>query len=116
MLEFLPKDLRDGFDLARARKGRRSRLRVRLGDQDFPVVRLTRDLIVLDAAQVPRLRGYIEVFDGARPLLRGLIVAQGVEDGLLICSFKSVSRAHEAPPLDYERDETAPAGLLPRPI
>lgn len=114
MLEYLTKELREGLDLARARRGRRSRLRVEVGEAVFPVLRLTADTIVMDAARAPRLRGYVDVFDGARHVLHGLIVARAIEDGLLVCTFKSVSPAHDAPPLDYERAADAPAGLLPR--
>lgn len=114
MLEFLPKEVREGLVLAQARKARRSRLRVQLGEAVFPVVRLTPDMIVLDAGLTPRLRGMIDVFDGARHVLQGLVIASRQEDGLLVCDFKRSNMVSDTPPLDYARDENAPAGLLPR--
>ncbi|HBU16553.1 MAG TPA: hypothetical protein DEF16_18565 [Gemmobacter sp.] len=114
MLEFLPKDVREGLVLAQTRKARRSRLRVQLGQAVFPVVQLTADTIVLEAGLSPRLRGVIDVFDGARLFLQGLVVATRQEDGLLVCSFKRSNPVSDTPPLDYVRDENAPAGLLPR--
>ncbi|MDZ7910011.1 MAG: hypothetical protein U5N10_18525 [Gemmobacter sp.] len=114
MLEFLPKDVREGLVLAQTRKAQRSRLRVQLGQAVFPVVQLTADTIVLEAGLSPRLRGVIDVFDGARHILQGLVVATRQEDGLLVCSFKRSNTVSDTPPLDYVRDENAPAGLLPR--
>lgn len=114
MLELLPKELREGLVLARTRKARRNRLRVQLGEAVFPVVQMTADTIVLDAGLSPRLRGVIDVFEGARHVLQGLVVASRQEDGLLVCSFKRRNTVRDTPALDYERDENAPAGLLPR--
>jgi hypothetical protein len=90
MLEFLPQELREGFALAQSRRARRSRLRVQLGEAVFPVLSLSEEAMVLDAAKVPRLRGMVAVYDGARS-----------------------NRVSETPPLDYPRDENAPSGYLP---
>ncbi len=114
MLEYLPQELRDGLALARTRRARRSRLRVQLGEAVFPVLSLSERVIVLDAGQAPKLRGMVDVYDGARHILQGLIVAAEVENGLLVCTFKRSNVVSETPPLDYERDPGAPAGYLPR--
>lgn len=113
MLEFLPQELREGFALAQSRRARRSRLRVQLGEAVFPVLSLSEEAMVLDAAKVPRLRGMVDVYDGARHILQGLIVAAQIENGRLVCTFKRSNRVSETPPLDYPRDENAPPGYLP---
>lgn len=114
MLEHLPEEVWAGLSLARQRQDRRSRLRVQLGDAVFPVLGLTDETLTFDIDRAPRLRGLVDVFDGARHILQGLIVASRVEGGLLICTFKRSNVVSETPALDYARDENAPVGLLPK--
>lgn len=113
MLEFLPKEIRDGLDAARARAQKRnSRLRVQLGNDIFPILKLWEDGFVLDAARAPHLRGLVDVFDGTRHLCQCLIVASSVENGQLICEFKRSTNVTNGPALDYWRNENAPVALL----
>lgn len=114
MLEHLPEEICEGMKLAQARKARRSRLRVQIGEAVFPVVALTDSLLTFDAEKAPRLRGLVDVYDGARHILQALIVANRVEGGLMLCSFKRVTVVSDGPALDYERDPEAPVALLPR--
>jgi len=114
MLEYLPKDVREGLELARKRdRKRQSRLRVQVGEAVFPVIRLTEETLVLDAGLTPHLRGLVDVFDGARHIAQCLIVASTVENGALVCGFKRSTSVTETPALDYWRDEHAPVALLP---
>ncbi|RMH49696.1 MAG: hypothetical protein D6688_00005, partial [Alphaproteobacteria bacterium] len=65
-------------DLAAARKEqrkRRSRLRVKAGDQYVPVVRIGRESLSVDREDAPRLRGLVDIFEGQRHLYQALIVA-----------------------------------------
>jgi len=113
MLEFLPKEIRDGLETARLReRARKSRLRVQLGEAVFPVLRLWDTGFALDAERAPRLRGLVDVYDGARHLCQCLIVASTVENGELICEFKRSTPAEDGPALDFWRDENAPVGFL----
>ncbi|MFN0116188.1 MAG: hypothetical protein ACKVPY_16075 [Paracoccaceae bacterium] len=115
MSEFLPKEVRAGLEEARRRDLRkRSRLRVMAGDDIWPILRWWDDGFSLDAEQVAHLRGLVDVFDGSRHLSQCLIVASGVEGGELICTMKRATAASDRPPLDFERDESAPVALLPR--
>ena len=115
MLEFFSKELREGFDLARKRQNaRKSRLRVHFGSEIYPILRLWEDGLALDAAQLPHLRGLVDVYDGARHLSQCLIVASIVEDGQLICNFKRSTLVADGPPLDFWRDENAPVAFLPK--
>jgi hypothetical protein len=115
MLEFLPKDVQDGLNAAQLREARRrSRLRVQVGEAVFPVLRLWEDGMALDPALTPHLRGLVDVYDGARHILQCLIVASTSEGGELICDFKRSTVVSDNAPLDFCRDENAPAGLLPR--
>ena len=115
MLEFLPKEIRDGLDAARNReRARKSRLRVQVGEAVFPILRFWHDGFALDATFAPRLRGLVDVYDGARHIFQCLIVASTPEHGELVCEFKRSTAVLDKAPLDYWRDESAPVGYLPR--
>ena len=116
MLEFLPKEVREGLEAARKRDmKRKSRLRVQVGEAVFPVLRFWHDGFALDADLSPgRLRGLVDVYDGSRHVFQCLIVASSLENGELVCDFKRATAVTDNAPLDYWRDEAAPVGLLPR--
>lgn len=115
MLEFLPKEVRDGLDLARKRdRKRQSRLRVQVGEAVFPVLRLWDEGMELDAGLTPHLRGLVDVYDGSRHIAQCLIVASSVENGRLVCGFKRSTSVTQGPALDYWRDENGPVALLPK--
>jgi len=114
-MQFLPKDVQDGLDAAR--KGalaRKSRLRVDVGGQLHPILKLWKDGFALDGAITTHLRGLVDVFDGARHEFQCLIVASRQEGDMLICDFKRATRVADGAALDYIRDENAPMGYLPR--
>jgi hypothetical protein len=114
-MDYLPKDLQDGFDQARMRAlHRKSRLRVHLGNQVFPILKYWKDGFALDSALTTQLRGLVDVFDGARHEFQCLIVASRTEDNMLICDFKRATRVADRAALDYVRGENAPAAYLPR--
>lgn len=113
MLEFLPKEVRDGLEAARKRDfARKSRLRLQVGEAVFPITRFWHDGFALDAALAPQLRGLVDVYDGARHILQCLIVASSPENGELVCEFKRMTAVSDTAPLDYDRDENAPVALL----
>ncbi|WP_413877228.1 hypothetical protein [Albidovulum sp.] len=115
MTDFLPKDVQEGLDAARKRDlKRRSRLRVLAGEEVYPILRFWGTGFSLDADQVQHIRGLVDIYDGTRHLYQSLIIASAVEAGELICTMKRSTAAHDAPPLDYVRDEDAPVGYLPR--
>jgi len=115
MLEFLPKDLRDGLDAARkSRERRKSRLRVQVGQAVFPILRFWEGGFALDGALTPRLRGLVDVYDGARHVFQCLIVASVTEGDEVICDFKRSTPVSDTAPLDFWRDENAPVGYLPK--
>ena len=115
MLEFLPKEVRDGLDAARNRDfSRKSRLRVHVGGKVFPILRFWHDGFSLDASHTADLRGLVDVYDGARHVFQCLIMASGTENGILVCDFKRSTPVTDRAPLDYWRDENAPVAFLPR--
>jgi hypothetical protein len=113
MLEHLPEDIRVGFEAAQKRAfKKRNRLRVRVGDAVFPILRLWDDGFALEAKNAPHLRGLVDIYDGARHISQCLIVASTSEDGELICDFKRATAVLDRPPLDFWNDENAPVGYL----
>lgn len=115
MLEFLPKEIREGLEAARKRDLRRkSRLRVQVGGAVFPILRFWDEGFALEASMTPRIRGLVDVFDGANHIFQCLIVASVTEGGELVCEFKRSTAVLDRPALDYWRDENAPVGYLPR--
>ncbi len=101
------------LDEGRRRERRRSsRFRVAAADRLFPVVELTGEGFVIEAAEPPHLRGYIDILEGEERVARRLVVCVAAADGLVRYEFKreSANRAVRA-------DHAAPsrAGLLEPP-
>ena len=113
MSEYLPKEVRQGLELARKEKlKKKSRLKVRIGDSAFTILRYWDGGFALDAEDAPHLRGRVDVYDGARHLSECLIVASAEEEGQMVYEFKRETLAADRVPRDYARDEAAPAALL----
>jgi hypothetical protein len=113
MLEYLPKEVREGLEAARKRANKRkSRLRVQVGDAVFPVLRFWDEGFALDASMTSHLRGLVDVYDGARHIFQCLIIASSVENGELVCEFKRSTMVSDHAALDFWRDENAPVAFL----
>lgn len=115
MSEYLPKEVREGLEAARKHyRAKKSRLRVRVGDQMFTILRYWDEGFALDAEDAPQLRGLVNVYDGARHLSQCLIVASEEDAGEMVYEFKRETFAADQAPLDYERSEFAPVALIGR--
>lgn len=113
MSEFLPKEVRDGLEIARKQALRgKSRLRLHVGDDVFPILRFWDTGFSLDLDDAPRLRGLVDVYDGARHLYQCLIVASEEDGSNMIYEFKRNTAAVDKAPLDFYLDENAPVALL----
>ncbi len=113
MSEFLPKDVRRDLALAqKAEAKRKSRYRVKIGDETFTILRHWHDGFSLDARDAPHLRGNVDVYDGGRHLQHCLIVASSEDDGEMIYEFKRATSVSDRPALDYARDDDAPVALI----
>ncbi|NNE79826.1 MAG: hypothetical protein HKN18_06085 [Silicimonas sp.] len=112
MSEFLPKEVREGLEQARKHKLRKkSRMKVRVGDQSFTILRYWDDGFALDADDAPQLRGLVDLYDGGRHLSQCLIIASEEDGGEMVFEFKRATVAADQAPLDYERT-TKTIGLL----
>ena len=113
MSEFLPKEVREGLELARKRDlKRKSRLRIHTNDDIFPVLKFWDTGFALDIDNAPHLRGLVDLYDGSRHLYQCLIVASDEEMGEMHYEFKRNTAAVDKAPLDFYRDENAPVALL----
>ncbi|WP_425053217.1 hypothetical protein [Psychromarinibacter sp. S121] len=116
MTEYLPKEVLEGLQAARkADLNKKSRLRVQVGDEVYRVLRFWDGGFALDAENAPHLRGLVDLYNGGVHLYQCLIVASGEEDGEMVYEFKRNTAAVDRAPLDFVRDENAPAGLLASP-
>ena len=115
MSEFLPEEVRRGLETARKTAARRkSRLRVMVGEREFTILRYWERGFALDAEDAPHLRGLVDIYDGARQMSQCLIVASEEASGEMVYEFKRATRAVDAAPRDYARDEDAPVALIGR--
>lgn len=115
MSTYLPREVREGLELARKRDQRKkSRLRVRVGDEVFRVLKLGDTGFSLDLRNAPHLRGLVDLYDGSRHLYQCLIVASEAEGDEMRYEFKRSTEARDRPPLDFAREDDAPVALIER--
>lgn len=115
MTTFVSKEVQAGIELARRDAMRRkSRLRLHVGDEIYPVLRFWDSGFAMEAEVAPHLRGLVDLYDGAVHLYQCLIVASSEEEGEMIYEFKRHTAAADTAPLDFDRDENAPIALLGR--
>ena len=113
MTHFLPKEVQAGLDAARKRDlKRKTRMRIRVGDDVYPLLRFEENGFTLDSTNAPHIRGLVDLYDGSRHLYQCLIVASSEEDGEMFYEFKRATVAEDQAPLDFYRDENAPVALV----
>jgi hypothetical protein len=115
MSSFLPKEVREGLRLARQRDAlKKNRLKVCIGSESFPIRSFGQRDFTLAVEDTPHLRGLVDIFDGGRHLYQALIVTAAQDGPEMRYEFKRMTPARDTAPLDFDLDETAPRGLLPR--
>jgi hypothetical protein len=114
MSDFLPDSVRTELAAAQknARRKRATRV-VHIGDEAYPILEMTEDGFSVDADTAPKLRGFIDIYDGPRHLYQALIVASEQVGDLMRYEFKRNTAASASAPVDFERGEDRPSGLLP---
>ena len=114
MIEFLPKEIEDGLAAARVKAAtKKTRLRVHSGEEMIPLVRLTGSHFAIERELAPRLRGLVDIYDGARHLYQALVVATSFDGEAVVFEFKRNTATAKGPALDFVLEEDAPVGLLP---
>ena len=113
MSEFLPKEVREGLEQARRKdRKKKSRLRIMVGGESFTILRSWDSGFALDSEDAPNLRGLVDMYEGANHISQCLIVASEEDGHETVYEYKRATAALSKAPLDYSRDEDAPAGLL----
>ncbi|MBF9045722.1 hypothetical protein LSUCC0031_01205 [Rhodobacterales bacterium LSUCC0031] len=113
MSSFLPQSVRD--ELAAAQKSARRRRATRvvhIGDEAFPILDMTENGFSVDASDAPRLRGLIDIYDGARHIYQALIVASEQQGDVMRYEFKRNTAATTTAPVDFETYGNQPVALL----
>jgi len=112
---FLSKEVAKGLAEARKRARRKKgRLRLHTGDQVYPILSFSDDALMLDAENAPHVRGLVDIYDGSKHLYQALIVASMKEGDMVRFEFKRHTRVFARAPVDFDRDENAPRGYLPK--
>jgi hypothetical protein len=115
MSEYLPEAVRKGLEDARVAMLRRSgKLCIHDGDAVYRVLRLWDGGFALDAKGAPRLRGFVDLYDGPRHLYQCLIITSREDEGEQIYDFKWSTAVSDRPALDFVRADDAPAALIPK--
>ncbi len=113
MIEYLPKDVAEGLREAHVRRlARKSRIRVHVGEDVYPVLKLWRDGFSLKMENAPNLRGLVDLYDGIRHISQCLIVASSEEGDMMNYEFKRNTATADKPAVDFVMDDTRPIALL----
>ena len=92
----VPKEIRQGLEAARlAGLKKASRLRVLVGDEFFPILRMWRTGFAVEAAETPKLRGLVDVYEAGRHLYQCLIFAAEMDGGEMRYEFKRNTTAND---------------------
>lgn len=106
------KEIQEGLDAARvASMKKASRLRVLLGDEAHPVLRMWRSGFTVPS-DAPDLRGFVDLYDGSIHLFQCLIITSEDAGGERSYEFKRATAVVETPARDFELDEDAPVALI----
>lgn len=115
MTDHIPQAVLDGLAAARRASIRRGdKLCVHDGDDVYRIIRFWADGMTLDAKHRDKLRGRIEIYDGARHLYQALVINSEVEGAECVFTFKWLHPVHEQPAVDFVRENDEPVALITR--
>lgn len=113
MSDYFSKEMREG--LAQARKlaqKKNARLRVHIGDETYPVLRVWDNGFALDAEDAPHMRGLVDLYEGSHHAAQCLVIASEEERGEMRYEYKRNTQHPDRPPLDFAREDDAPVALI----
>ena len=112
MIDTLPEAIRKGLAQARqASLHRNDRLCVHDGEDVYRILRFWDDGLSIDKKHGDRLRGRVEIYDGARHLYQCLIENGREEADEIVFDFKWLHPVAEQPAADFVRAD-GPAKLM----
>lgn len=109
----LPKEVLAGLHAAQKKDmKRKNRLRVKTDGQIYPILAFRENGFSMELENAPQLRGFVDVYDGAKHLYQCLVVASAEDDGEMFYEFKWAQKPAQAPAADFVRDDNAPVALV----
>lgn len=109
----LSKEVLDGLNRARRLALRKkNRLRLHAGDEVYPLLTVGETGFEIEQDIAPVLRGFVDIYDGARHLLQCLIIHSEPEGDVLRYEFKRRTEVANGPAKDFVVDDKAPVALL----
>lgn len=115
MSEYLPKELREQLAAAqRVSKRKRATRSVHVGDEAFAILEMSDHGFAVAAEEAPRLRGLIDIYEGAQHLYQALIITSSEDGDMMRYDFKRNTATAFTAPVDFVQSDTRPAGLLTR--
>lgn len=113
MDSFLSKEVLAGIQKAQARALRqKNRLCVHMGEEIYAVNRVWESGFALDRGTAPRLRGFVDIFDGPKRLMQCLIICSNEIGDEETYEFKRQQSVFERPAADFVREAETPIALL----
>ncbi len=113
MSTFLSKEVQDGLEKAqKAARKKSTRLRIRIGDDAYPILTFEEHgFITASDVHIP-LRGLVDIYEGPKHLYQALIVASEETPQGMRYEFKRATRPEKKPAVDYVQTRPTIAGLL----
>jgi len=113
MDEFLSKEVLQGLERARKQAQRKkNRLRLHVGGEVYPLLKLSDDGFEMDHDVAPHLRGFVDIYDGARHLATCLVIHSEPDGNIMRYEYKRHTNVADGPAKDFAVDENAPVALL----
>ena len=113
MTTFLPKEVKEDLEKARAiEKRRRARHRIRFDGNMYPVIDLWENGFSVESKDAPKMRGLVDIFEGSTHLSRCLIIASNEWNGEVAFEFKRSTLVEDQAPIDFVRPKGSPIALL----
>ncbi len=112
---FLSDEVLQGLERARKQAQRKkNRLRLHVGDEIYPLLKLSDDGFEMERDAAPHLRGFVDIYDGARHLATCLVIHSEPEGSVMRYEYKRHTDVTNGPAKDFAVDDNAPVALLGR--
>ena len=113
METYFSPDVMAGLQKARMKDAmKKNRLRVHDGKTEYPVIKIWETGFSMPIGRAPNLRGFVDLFDGARHLLQCLVIRSEIDNDVMIYEFKRRTVVLDHAPKDYAEDANAPVAFI----
>jgi len=110
---FLSNEVLEGLERARKQAQRKkNRLRLHVGEEVYPLLQLTNNGFEMERDAAPHLRGFVDIYDGARHLATCLVIHSEPEGEIMRYEYKRHTNVTDGPAKDFVIDDNAPVALI----